>query len=619
MIKYILFIFIFSITVLFSSELSREQEKLYNEIINEFKDDFEIWDVTFDKKSFLIRFAKNEILFKIGKVERSNLFNIVLKDFYPRYINIVAKNKEIVKKLLIKGHTSSENAKFKTKKEKYNRNLILSLERSDSVLRYVMELTDDSIVSNKDWIESIIESKGLSSSELILDKYGKEDKKLSRRIEFGIIFNETNLNYEEAKVVDIESDILEEERKVITLSDYVKRLLDENPYIDEQFQLLSSIRQDIKIANSAFYPTAALNYNYKKYYNYDDGTLSEKDFDTSKDITVRYNIFNGFNDSDEKRIAQLNYRTNIFTKDQVENELIYNIVEAFITIQKTNEYYELSRKNYSDYIKWMDKEEIRFQNGLVSLADYSKIHARGISRFMNFEEDTKRYVDSITTMQKYIDFNDSDMEYFEVLNPYSIYFESSLLAIKDCQDLSPYIKEANQNIKLYKAKLEKSKVHFYPKVDLIGKQSVLYEENTVVPSTTTDETSLTLEASMQFYSGGKDQANYKKKLFEYRQKIQKRDAVVRDVIYKVDLSLNSYELTTVKNEYLIDLVNKREEEYLASNYDYKFAKIDANGLLDVVDAVYNAKRQYIENRYEMILSKYKVLNQIGIIKNNIFE
>ena len=631
--------FIFT-TLLCSQNLNKKQEQLHNEIIDEFGHDFKIWDVKFNKNSLLIRFSKRDSLFARGQSKISALFSIVLEDFYPRYINILSNHKDIIKALVIKGHTSSENDMGKTKDEKYELNRILSQERSDNVLQYILNLSDPIILKNKDWIKSIVKTIGVSSSEPIFNQDDKEDKLLSRRIEFIISFNEDKItkditaNSNEAKKFTVDQNITKNEtnsnhletnikdevdKKVITLYHYVKKLLVENPSLNEQYQLLNSIKQDIEIAKTAFNPTVTLNYSNKKYNTYDDGTGIDKTYDRSNDITIRYNIFNGFKDSVEKKITKYNYLTTKYTKDQIENELIFSLVEAFLTIQKTNEYYELSRENYGDYIKWTQKEELRFQNGLISLKDFAKIQARGISRFMNFEEDTKRYLDSITTMQKYINFDDKDIEYFEQLDPISEYFDNPILALEDSKELSPYAKEANQNVKLYKAKLEKSKVNFYPTIDLIGKQSTLKEHFNVTSSTITDEKSIALEAKIQLYSGGKEQADYEKKLFEYRQKIQKRDSVIRDVIYKVDLSFNAYGLNMVKNDFLKDLVSKREEEYIASNYDYKFAKIDANGLLDVVDSLYNAKRQYIENRYDMILAKYKVLSQIGVIKNNILE
>jgi adhesin transport system outer membrane protein len=313
------------------------------------------------------------------------------------------------------------------------------------------------------------------------------------------------------------------------------------------------------------------------------------------------------------------YQSSVYAKEQIENELIYSVAEAYLTLQRANEVYELSKKNYESYVAWEEKSKIKFQNGLLSLKDYSKIQARSISRYMNFEEDTKRYIDGITTMQRYLDFSDKEIEYFETPNIESEYFNNVKLSLSQSKLSSPFIKEANENIKLYKSQMEQAKVNFYPTIDLIALKSKQDETFESTSETETEETSLELKASLELYSGGKEQAEYDSKLMEYRQKIQKKEAVIKDVIYKVDLALNQMNLLSIKESFFNDLINKREEENVAANYDFKFGKIDENDLLDIVDSLYNAKRQYVENKYDLMIAKYKLLEQIGVVKQSILE
>jgi outer membrane protein TolC len=82
----------------------------------------------------------------------------------------------------------------------------------------------------------------------------------------------------------------------------------------------------------------------------------------------------------------------------------------------------------------------------------------------------------------------------------------------------------------------------------------------------------------------------------------------------LDLSFNKYYLLSTKNDFAKEAVQKREDEYVAANYDYKFAKLDANGLLDVTDSLYNAKREAIEAYYDFILVKYEILKNLGLIQ-----
>ena len=186
------------------------------------------------------------------------------------------------------------------------------------------------------------------------------------------------------------ADKTESDKKIFTLERYVHKMLGENPTLGEQHYLVTSFKKDIEKAKGNFRPTVTLN---SKYRYFELSKPDDQRDELSADVTVRYNLFNGYKDENEKDISKFAYQGSIYSREQVENELIYSVAEAYISLQKANEVFELSRKNYEDYIAWEEKSEIKFQNGLLSLKDFSKIQARSISRYMNFEEDTKRYID----------------------------------------------------------------------------------------------------------------------------------------------------------------------------------------------------------------------------------
>lgn len=613
MIKKLLIILLLANTVLLSNELETNNFKdtFSKEIKGEFSEDFNIWGVKFDQKKSLIRFSKSDLMYKPGSSQMQESFELILKDFYPRYLEFILEHKDYIEEVVVVGHTSSENGKAKTKDGKYLRNLVLSQDRASIVLNYMKNLDDDIVVNNIDWINKKFRSVGLSSSKIIIDKNGKENKFLSRRIEIQVKFLKINRSSDEDTTSDIKKI-----KKSKLLSAYVQQLLIQNPTLNEQYQILSALQQDIEIAKAAFKPTVTLNYRQTKY---SQSNPDEQTDSRTEDVTVKYNIFNGFKDEKEQRIKEKYYDATKSTKDQVVSDLVYTLAEAFVEIQRQKEILVIAKLNLNDYDKWIKKEKIRFQNGLISLKDYAKINSRDTIQRMNYQEMMRTYKDSISTFEKYIDFDKKDIEIFEELNIDSVYFKSRKLSLDDAKIFSPYIKEAERNILLYKEKADKSKVNFYPTVDLVGKKSQLKDDFKNRASDKTEETTLMLEAKLELYSGGKDQADYEMKLSEYRQKLQKRDEVLRDVAYKINLAHNKYELVAVKEQFLNKLISQREESYIGANYDYKFAKIDANGLLDVVDDLYDAKKQFIENKYNIVLAKYKILSDIGIIRESILD
>ncbi len=569
--KFLFLWFFIFINVVFAQVTYHE--KLYSELRDEFKEDFPLWGVQINKNDSMIRFANHDILYGKNSFEMKNSYKVILQDFFPRYIDILSRYKDIIDNVVITGHTSSQNVSAMDENEIYEKNLALSQKRADGVLQFVKNIDSPAVKENKEWIEDIFLSEGLSSSEPIVTSEGLEDRELSRRVEFVILFND---NFDKA---------------------YKQQSKKTQSY---QTKIMYEIPRMIKPPKNESEP--------------DDYTDM-----TSQDVTVRYNVFNGFKDQNELKITEYSYLSGRYKKEQIEIDLIYSLIESYLNLKKANDVFELSRGNYGDYMRWEEKSKIKFENGLLSLRDYSKIQARSINRYINFEEDTKRFTDGISTIQKYIDFSDEQIKYLENPDPKAKYFEDYNLALEECRIYSPFVKEASQNITLYKEKLNKAKVNFLPTIDIIGKKSRLIEDYEIASSVATDETTLAFQASLELYSGGREKADEQKKFFEYKQKIQKKEEVIKDVTYKVDLAVNSYNSLLLKHEFFKDLVTKREEEFIAANYDFKFAKIDENDLLDIMDSLYNARRQFIENKYDFIASKYKMLKEIGILKDYLIK
>jgi len=595
-------------------------DQLATDLNKEFKDDFNIWGVEFDKKSLTIKFDKNYIAKNSSNGELQRSFEIILKDFYPRYLKYLLQYKKDIKVVKILGYTSSRNDRGETKYDKYMRNLILSQENVDAVLSYIHRLPDEVIIQNRKWINKNIVAVGRSSSDLIFNKFNQEDEKKSKRVEFKIILKKIFISDKENVKVEpkkeepkIISDKIEFENKNVLLSKYIQRLLLENPTLNQQQQLINSLEADINIAKTVFNPTLSYSVKYSKY---SESTADDKENSLEKDVTIKYNIFNKFIDTIDQKIKEYNYEATKFTKNQKELELIYSTVEAFINLKKQYHIIELSKINIEDYDRWLAKEDIKFQNGLTTLRDFAKTKSRYITKKMNYEEIKKVYEDNIATMQKYIDFDIKNIIYFEDLNIESGYFDNKNLAQDDMVIYSPYIQEAILNIEMYKEKTNRAKVTFYPTIDLTATKRQ-FNDNFKDRSSSSDDRSIKIEAKIDIYSGGKDQADYNKKVFEFREKILTKDEVLRSIQYKIDLDYNKYKLMTIKKTYLVDLIEQREESFIGANYDYKFAKIDANGLLDAVDDLYNAKKLYIENKYDLLLSKYKILTDIGTIKDDI--
>lgn len=606
MLKLLIFL-----SILYTSLFSNINNDIYKEMQNEFKNDVNLWGLTIYKNPLNVSFSKSHLIFQKNGYHIKPSYKVILKDFFPRYMDILIKYKSMIKSINIKVYSSKENPKGSTQEEKFNRNLILTQDTADEISYFIENITNNTILQNKNWLKKNITYKGMSSSKAIYNK--NITIKPSKRIEFNIELFEQYKQNEDNNITDVA--LIKKVNKKVLVYDYVKEMFLNHPTLNKERFLLGSLKKDIDIAKTAFNPKISLNYTET---SYAESSLDSKKRSRDKDITLRYNIFNKFKDQEEKDIRKNFYQASVYKKDQVESDIIYSIIEVFLNIKKQKEILDISKENLTEYDRWLKKEDIKFENGLTSLKDYSKTKARYITQKMNFQELTRSNNDYISLFNKYSKLDIKDINYFEDIDIQNSYFHSKKLALKDLIKYSPYIKEAKSNINLYNKKAQKAKVSFYPTVDLVVKGRDVdnqYSTN----RTKTHESSIALQVKLDLYSGGADKEDYNKKVYEYKQKVEKSKEVIRDNILKVEYDFNKYFLTTNKDILLKNLIEERETSLIAAQYDYSFAKIDATGLLDAVDDLYNAKKLFIENRYSIIQSKYKILADMGLLKDIVLK
>ena len=153
--------------------------QLYIDLQEEFKEDLTVWRATIDS-TLCIRFQEPSMLFDEGKDVLKPKFMDILNDFFPRYIEVLSRPqyKDNIEEIRIEGHTNSNGG--------YYSNMELSQDRTRAVLEYCFGLMKPNDVK---WLTGLVTANGLSSSHLILNSHGEEDKDLSRRVEFRVRTN----------------------------------------------------------------------------------------------------------------------------------------------------------------------------------------------------------------------------------------------------------------------------------------------------------------------------------------------------------------------------------------------------------------------------------------------
>lgn len=176
-------------------EYKQTKESLYSELRQTFKNDFQKWNLELDK-DLSIKFTNPNVLFQSGSSEITPVFQEILSDFFPKYLNVIlqSKYKDKIAEIRIEGHT--DDVPIRKSNDPYIDNVELSQNRSRNVLKYLRSLDCyHNLSSEKDQLlQFLLTANGLSygrtldaAKQLTYISKKPVDKEKSRRVEFRIV------------------------------------------------------------------------------------------------------------------------------------------------------------------------------------------------------------------------------------------------------------------------------------------------------------------------------------------------------------------------------------------------------------------------------------------------
>jgi outer membrane protein OmpA-like peptidoglycan-associated protein len=177
-------------------EYKQTKKTIYKELDSTFKMNFKVWNVSIDSNDLSIKFNNPQVLFAQGSDVVNIEFQKILTIFFPKYLNIVLKEKykDKISEIRIEGHTDTKPTGETN--DAYIDNIILSQKRSMQVLKYLRQLTTFKNLDEKKklQLQYWLTANGLSYGRTLDDKNkltyfskNKINENYSRRVEFRIV------------------------------------------------------------------------------------------------------------------------------------------------------------------------------------------------------------------------------------------------------------------------------------------------------------------------------------------------------------------------------------------------------------------------------------------------
>ncbi len=400
-----------------------------------------------------------------------------------------------------------------------------------------------------------------------------------------------------------------------TLKQIVAEVLDTNPVIIERLKNYRATKEEIGIAEAGYYPTLDFESSVgKKYVGRLSGDVAEDIANESysvfqNSLILRQNIFNGFSTHEQVNHQKMRTLAAGYSYLEKANDVTLQTIQVYIGLLKEKDVLDNSALNVKHLTILYGRVSKAYNAGLTTLSEMTKIqsslslaksnqlvqHNRLANAMFNFRRVTGHLIEEKNLTKP--NFKPKLPKNQNSASMFALEYNPSLLVGK-------------YNIKGAEALYRESKSKFYPKIDIVADGN--YNENYNEMIGVDDRFQAMMVVSYNLFNGGADEASRRSKLSKLSQEVSVVDDLKRQVIEGMDLSWGSYDLA--KNQ-IPFLKNYQKESALTLKLYAKEYDMGGRSLLDLLAAENDLKRandELITAQYNLLLSKYRILDAMGL-------
>jgi len=396
-----------------------------------------------------------------------------------------------------------------------------------------------------------------------------------------------------------------------TLKEVVGGVLDTNPVILERLKNYRATREEIGIAEAGYYPTVDIQSSVGKKYT---GRLSSDGVNETYDVfqnslILRQNLFAGYSTHEQVNYQKMRTLAAAYSYLEKANDITLQTIKVYLDLLKQQELLKNSEINVDHNTQLYTKVSKAYKAGLTSLSEVSKIqsslslaksnmmvqHNRVANAMFAFRRVTGKLV-SLKTLKK---------PTFNIDLPKNLY-TASMYAL----EYNPSLLVGKYNIKGAEALYRESKSKFYPKLDL--EMSENYNQNYNEFSGVDDRAQAMLVLSYNLYNGGADEAARRNKISKLSQEVEVTEDLKRQVIEGMDLSWGAYDLAVEQIPFLEDYQSQSGETLKLYSKEYEMGERSLLDLLATENDLKRANDELINAQYNLLLSKYRILDAMGL-------
>jgi len=400
----------------------------------------------------------------------------------------------------------------------------------------------------------------------------------------------------------------------ISLEEAVFQTINTNPKIKEQIYNLRSIQQDKDIISSAYYPKLSLTTGIgmgkestTPSYNEQTGEVVLR-IDNS--VVASMNIFNGFNTYHDLKAQK--HRTDAAKSylNEYKASISLQTVESYINMMKLKSIVQIGKENVLWHREINKQIKELADSGIGKISDFRFSSVRMTLAEVNAVVYENNFIQAKVIFEaslgKAIEVDDLQEPVFDYILPESLSMAADM-ALKH----NPSIQVGKHNLKSAYSNHKRSLSVYYPNIDIELRQSLLSESGPYQYNVNSSQAMIYLNYNL--FNGFSDKAMVEKEFIAYAQNSQFIYSTKRDVTKK----LGTAWIGSVKIEEQLKLLEKmRVYSKEALDDYYKEFGVGRRTLLDIINVKNdydNARQSYEAAKYDLLLSKFRILDAMGIL------
>lgn len=381
---------------------------------------------------------------------------------------------------------------------------------------------------------------------------------------------------------------------------------------------IDTIKYDIDIAKSLNYPKIDLTGKIETSKKSDSQLTPKSDINHKKEdeyeVKLRQSLYDGNDASNEKKIQKARYKSAKYYLNESKNNLALKYIEAYINMLKQKDTLNLYMESYAASRDIYNKVTKKLLKGFGTKLEYEKAKGDFEESIVNLNIQKINYRNAFENLKLYIQ---KDFDTNELMKPIFYFDLPNTLdkAINEAYENHPSMLVSKSNVEVSRYEQQRDKKSFHPNIDLISS----YKVNSVAHETQDEynEYKIGVEFSYNLYNGGKDIANNEKSLKNIKEKKYLIQKTKQDISNRLSLAwtnntLNKQKLKSIKN-YVY--TKKMILDAMMQEFDLGFQ--DLSSVLEEHVKYINVKRDLISTSYDLLLSKYKILEAMGTLSNHL--